>query len=94
MAVPNSFEIVSKILKRCCEQIRTLQPHLSLQPSSGSMIRPRLLVMLTALSKGLSSKPGESMDVCKCIMPLWHGDTLNSHRAASPLVRLMEGEES
>ncbi|GFV29881.1 hypothetical protein TNCV_2083461 [Trichonephila clavipes] len=33
------------------------------------------------------------MDVCKCTVPLWHWGTLNSHRAASPLVRLMEGEE-
>ncbi|GFW02084.1 uncharacterized protein TNCV_4854241 [Trichonephila clavipes] len=33
------------------------------------------------------------MDVCKCIVPLWHESTLNSRRAASPLVRLVEGEE-
>ncbi|GFV39393.1 hypothetical protein TNCV_1230941 [Trichonephila clavipes] len=26
-------------------------------------------------------------------MPLQHGGTLNSHRAASPLVRLVDGEE-
>ncbi|GFU08662.1 hypothetical protein TNCV_1995071 [Trichonephila clavipes] len=37
--------------------------------------------------------PGEGMDVCKCIMPLWHGSTLINHRAASPLVRLVEGEK-
>ncbi|GFV52303.1 uncharacterized protein TNCV_2673241 [Trichonephila clavipes] len=30
------------------------------------------------------------MDVCKCIVPLRHGGTLNSHRAASPLVWLVE----
>ncbi|GFV45229.1 uncharacterized protein TNCV_4240621 [Trichonephila clavipes] len=30
------------------------------------------------------------MDVCKCIGPLRHGDTLNSCRAASPLVWLGE----
>ncbi|GFW46932.1 hypothetical protein TNCV_2982881 [Trichonephila clavipes] len=29
------------------------------------------------------------MDVCKCIVPSRHGDTLNSRRAASPLVRLI-----
>ncbi|GFY18658.1 HTH_Tnp_Tc3_2 domain-containing protein [Trichonephila clavipes] len=34
------------------------------------------------------------MDVCKCILPSWHGGTLNSRRAASPLVRLVEGEET
>ncbi|GFX67962.1 uncharacterized protein TNCV_2288242 [Trichonephila clavipes] len=33
------------------------------------------------------------MDVCKCIMPSRHGGTLNSRRAACPLVRLVEGEE-
>ncbi|GFW75608.1 hypothetical protein TNCV_4427911 [Trichonephila clavipes] len=32
------------------------------------------------------------MDVCKCIMPLRHGGTLNSRRAASPLVWLVERE--
>ncbi|GFX28295.1 hypothetical protein TNCV_1125491 [Trichonephila clavipes] len=34
------------------------------------------------------------MDVCKCIVPTCHGGTLNSRRAASPLVRFVEGEES
>ncbi|GFV34843.1 gag-pol polyprotein [Trichonephila clavipes] len=33
------------------------------------------------------------MDVCKCIVPLRHGGTLNRRRAASPLVGLVEGEE-
>ncbi|GFV87387.1 uncharacterized protein TNCV_4033591 [Trichonephila clavipes] len=33
------------------------------------------------------------MDVCKCIVPSRHGDTLNSRRAASPFVWLGEGEE-
>ncbi|GFY03115.1 uncharacterized protein TNCV_981201 [Trichonephila clavipes] len=33
------------------------------------------------------------MDVCKCIVPLRHGGTLNSRRAPSPLVWLVEGEE-
>ncbi|GFV31538.1 hypothetical protein TNCV_1182671 [Trichonephila clavipes] len=44
--------------------------------------------------KGLSSNPGEGMGVCKCIVPLQQGGTLNSRRASSPLVRLIEGEES
>ncbi|GFS96478.1 transposable element Tc1 transposase [Trichonephila clavipes] len=44
------------------------------------------------LCKGLGSNPGEGMDVCKCMVSLRHGDTLNSRRAAS-LVRLVEGEE-
>ncbi|GFW87218.1 uncharacterized protein TNCV_5125701 [Trichonephila clavipes] len=33
------------------------------------------------------------MDVCKCIVTLRYGGTLNSRRAASPRVRLEEGEE-
>ncbi|GFW05962.1 uncharacterized protein TNCV_4477561 [Trichonephila clavipes] len=33
------------------------------------------------------------MDVCKRVVPLRHGVTLNSRRAASPLVWLVEGEE-
>ncbi|GFU99120.1 hypothetical protein TNCV_1228341 [Trichonephila clavipes] len=32
-------------------------------------------------------------DVCKCIVPLRFGDTLNSRRAASPLVWLVEAVE-
>ncbi|GFW86007.1 uncharacterized protein TNCV_1968151 [Trichonephila clavipes] len=33
------------------------------------------------------------MDVCKCIVPSRHGGTVNSRRAASPLLWLVEGEE-
>ncbi|GFW38741.1 uncharacterized protein TNCV_3881081 [Trichonephila clavipes] len=33
------------------------------------------------------------MDVCKCIVPVRHEGTQNSRRAASPLVRLVKGEE-
>ncbi|GFX49079.1 uncharacterized protein TNCV_786351 [Trichonephila clavipes] len=33
------------------------------------------------------------MGVCKCIVPLRHEDTLNNHRAASPLVWLVGGVE-
>ncbi|GFV24783.1 hypothetical protein TNCV_882511 [Trichonephila clavipes] len=42
---------------------------------------------------GLGSNPEEAMDVCKCIVLLWYGDILSSCRVASPLVRLVEGEE-
>ncbi|GFW92981.1 hypothetical protein TNCV_4209171 [Trichonephila clavipes] len=42
---------------------------------------------------GLGSNPGENMVVCKCIVSLRHGGAINSHRAASPLARLVEGEE-
>ncbi|GFV42663.1 uncharacterized protein TNCV_840181 [Trichonephila clavipes] len=44
-------------------------------------------------STGLGSNPGEDMGVCKCIVHLSHGGTLNSRRAASPLVWLVEGVE-
>ncbi|GFX53741.1 hypothetical protein TNCV_1596871 [Trichonephila clavipes] len=37
--------------------------------------------------------PGEGMDVCKYIVPLWHGGTLISRQAISPFVRLVEREE-
>ncbi|GFU15803.1 hypothetical protein TNCV_2367641 [Trichonephila clavipes] len=43
---------------------------------------------------GLGSIPGENLDVCKCIVPSWHGGTLNSRRVDSPLVRLVAGNES
>ncbi|GFT89937.1 hypothetical protein TNCV_1666501 [Trichonephila clavipes] len=33
------------------------------------------------------------MDVCKCIVPSRHEGTVNSRRAASPLVRVVEGVE-
>ncbi|GFT41905.1 uncharacterized protein TNCV_1667551 [Trichonephila clavipes] len=51
------------------------------------------LTTLTAVPLGLGSNPGEDMDVCKCIMPSWQRVFVNSRRAASPLVRLVEGEE-
>ncbi|GFX48075.1 uncharacterized protein TNCV_4114101 [Trichonephila clavipes] len=41
----------------------------------------------------MGSNPGEDMDVCECIVPSRYGSTLNSCRAASPLVRLVEVEE-
>ncbi|GFT47522.1 uncharacterized protein TNCV_3750451 [Trichonephila clavipes] len=49
--------------------------------------------MLTAMPLGLGSNPGEDMHVCKCLVPSWHGGNLNNRRAASPLVRMVEGEE-
>ncbi|GFX13100.1 uncharacterized protein TNCV_2357561 [Trichonephila clavipes] len=48
---------------------------------------------LSAVPHGLGSNPGEGTDVCKCILPSRHEGTLNSRRAASPLVKLVEGEE-
>ncbi|GFV43105.1 uncharacterized protein TNCV_1410021 [Trichonephila clavipes] len=49
------------------------------------------LATLTAVPLNLDSNPGEDMDVCKCTVPSWHRRTLNSRRAASPLLRLVEG---
>ncbi|GFY07645.1 hypothetical protein TNCV_4095151 [Trichonephila clavipes] len=48
---------------------------------------------LSIVPLGLCSNPKKSMDVCKCIVPLRHGDTPNSHRVPSPSVRLVEEEE-
>ncbi|GFX92161.1 hypothetical protein TNCV_1740811 [Trichonephila clavipes] len=46
---------------------------------------PERLATLTPL--GLGSNTGEDVDVRKCIVPSWHGGTLNNCRAARPLVR-------
>ncbi|GFT73966.1 hypothetical protein TNCV_4895821 [Trichonephila clavipes] len=43
-----------------------------------------------AVGPGFES--GKDMDVCKYLVPLRDGDTINSRRAASPLVRLVEEE--
>ncbi|GFW56998.1 uncharacterized protein TNCV_3472811 [Trichonephila clavipes] len=51
------------------------------------------LATLTAEPWGLGSNPGEDMDGCKCIKPSLHRGNLNSRRAVSPLVKLVEGEE-
>ncbi|GFW72626.1 DENN domain-containing protein 11 [Trichonephila clavipes] len=45
------------------------------------------------LMKGMGSNPGEGLYVCKFIMPLRHGGTLNSSQAVSSLVRLVEGPD-
>ncbi|GFV13120.1 uncharacterized protein TNCV_4070601 [Trichonephila clavipes] len=49
--------------------------------------------MLTAVPQRLGSNSGEDMVVCKCIVPMRHGGTLNSRRVASPLVWLVDGVE-
>ncbi|GFW27858.1 uncharacterized protein TNCV_767381 [Trichonephila clavipes] len=49
--------------------------------------------MLTVVPCGLGSNPAEGMHACKCIVPLRQEGTLNSRRATSSLVRLVEGEE-
>ncbi|GFU50328.1 uncharacterized protein TNCV_301611 [Trichonephila clavipes] len=52
-----------------------------------------MLVSDVAVPLGLGSNAEEDMDVCKCIVPSRHGGTLNGLRTASPLVRLVEGED-
>ncbi|GFX82619.1 hypothetical protein TNCV_1192941 [Trichonephila clavipes] len=42
------------------------------------------------IKRGMGSNPGESMDVCKCIVPSLHGTTINSRRATIYLLRLVE----
>ncbi|GFS65210.1 uncharacterized protein TNCV_2450731 [Trichonephila clavipes] len=49
--------------------------------------------LTTMNTQGLCSNPGEDMDICKCIVPSRHEGTINSRRAASPLVWLVEREE-
>ncbi|GFY05570.1 hypothetical protein TNCV_4370791 [Trichonephila clavipes] len=39
------------------------------------------------MPSSLCSNPGEGMDVCKRIVSSWYVGTLNSRRAASPLMR-------
>ncbi|GFT58970.1 gag-Pol polyprotein [Trichonephila clavipes] len=51
--------------------------------------RVRWLATLTAVPLGLGLNLGDDMDVCKCLMPSRQGGTLNSRRAASPLIRVM-----
>ncbi|GFW80111.1 hypothetical protein TNCV_460201 [Trichonephila clavipes] len=48
---------------------------------------------LDANSNGHGFKSRRRHDTSKCIVPSRHGGTLNSRRAASPLVKLMEGEK-
>ncbi|GFU97323.1 hypothetical protein TNCV_3889381 [Trichonephila clavipes] len=59
--------------------------------SISSICRPSGIVVSDA--DCLGANPGEGMDICKCIVPLWHGGTLNSRRSVSPLVKLVEREE-
>ncbi|GFT33948.1 uncharacterized protein TNCV_4384171 [Trichonephila clavipes] len=48
---------------------------------------------MTTMPQSMGLNAGEDLGVCKCIVPLRHGGILNSRRDASPLVRLVEGEE-
>ncbi|GFW18859.1 hypothetical protein TNCV_5133121 [Trichonephila clavipes] len=43
--------------------------------------------------KDLGLNPEEGMGDCKCLVPLRYRNTLNSRRARSSLVKLVEGEE-
>ncbi|GFV25412.1 uncharacterized protein TNCV_1146821 [Trichonephila clavipes] len=63
------------------------------KPWSRELAQPLLTSTPHQREDGLDSNPREDMDVCKCIVPSRHGGTLNSRRAANPLVRLVAGEE-
>ncbi|GFV71458.1 transposable element Tc3 transposase [Trichonephila clavipes] len=63
-----------------------LQSMMSIKYPSSHTNTKKWLVTLTTGPFGLGSNPGGGMDVCKCIVPLRHGGTLNSRRSASPLV--------
>ncbi|GFV98978.1 mariner transposase [Trichonephila clavipes] len=55
---------------------------------------PRSIPHTFYMFEGPGSNPVEEMDVCKCVVPLRHRGTLNIRLAASPLVCLVEEEES
>ncbi|GFW94327.1 hypothetical protein TNCV_1432621 [Trichonephila clavipes] len=59
--------------------------------TAGTKTRSAWLVTLNTVPSDLGSNPEEGMGVCKCLVPLRNRSTLNSRRAASPLVRLVEG---
>ncbi|GFU93507.1 uncharacterized protein TNCV_947491 [Trichonephila clavipes] len=48
---------------------------------------------LTVVPLDMGLNPGEDMDVRKCIMSFGHEGTINSHRGASPLMKLVEGAD-
>ncbi|GFW37731.1 cullin-4A [Trichonephila clavipes] len=67
--------------------------HIPLQKTQSVAHPVQWLATLTAEPLGLGSNTAEDMDVCKCVMTSRHGGTLNSHPAASPLARLVEGKK-
>ncbi|GFV50435.1 uncharacterized protein TNCV_626781 [Trichonephila clavipes] len=74
----------------CCKENEFLFTHLERYKF---WCRPSGIVVSDAVPLGLGSNPGEDMDICECIVPSLHWCTLNSRRAASSLVRLVEWEE-
>ncbi|GFX82675.1 dnaJ homolog subfamily C member 13 [Trichonephila clavipes] len=90
----NESDLANEILRmliKICEYFPS-------RDSDGAVIRPlprakRVLSDATCLPhivQELGSNPGEDMDVCKYIVPLRHGGTQNSRRAASHLIWLVE----
>ncbi|GFU53513.1 uncharacterized protein TNCV_3169441 [Trichonephila clavipes] len=61
----------------------------AIKPVFNDLSQPKLLQKCLG---GVGSNPGEDTDVCKFIVPLRQGDTLNNRRGASPLVCLVEVE--
>ncbi|GFU45706.1 extended synaptotagmin-3 [Trichonephila clavipes] len=93
-------EWVNKILKQLWPYVgvyvkemlkETMEP--SIRESLPSYLQSFRFEKIILGDMGLGSNPSEDMDICKCMVPLRHGGTLNSRRAASPLMRLVAGDE-
>ncbi|GFW01949.1 uncharacterized protein TNCV_1148291 [Trichonephila clavipes] len=73
---------------------RKMRSLISVQVSEPpSLSANRFPNMRALVPKDLVQNPGEGLFLCKYILPSRHGGTLNSRRAASPLVRLVEKED-
>ncbi|GFX11096.1 hypothetical protein TNCV_4503111 [Trichonephila clavipes] len=57
---------------------------------SGIEPRPSSLKSDAVTTRQLTA---QGIDVCKCLVILPHGGTLNSHTTSNPMVLLVEGEE-
>ncbi|GFW90384.1 hypothetical protein TNCV_3509321 [Trichonephila clavipes] len=77
--------------KRFVKEKKNVRERCTLNLSRAQTVWDASSASLIVVPLRLGSNPGEAMDVCKCIVPSQHGGTLNSHRAASPLVRLVGG---
>ncbi|GFV72520.1 hypothetical protein TNCV_2763841 [Trichonephila clavipes] len=78
---------------RTTPELALLSPNFHTTPMGERLTTLTDLTCISPRYTGQGLNPGEGMDVCKCIVPVRHGGTRNIHPAASPLVRLVEGEE-
>ncbi|GFY06964.1 hypothetical protein TNCV_4090661 [Trichonephila clavipes] len=79
-----------KVGKRCLQ----LRIFLTIYSTTSTTTHPvPWLMTLSAVPLGQGSNPVEGRNVCKCIVPLSHGGTLNSRRPTNPIVRLVERKE-